>query len=105
MEVMQGNKIVLEQTDTITAKSDVAGSLDVAQLFWRLDMGLTKISGGVIQSDNFSVGVITATSVNTSGVVTAATVQIGAATTVHTDLLIVGSGNITSHNINSTGII
>ena len=30
LEVMQGNKIVLEQTDTITAKSDVAGSLDVA---------------------------------------------------------------------------
>ena len=30
LEVMQGNKIVLEATDTITAKSDVAGSLDVA---------------------------------------------------------------------------
>ena len=30
LEIMQGNKIVLEQTDTITAKSDVAGSLDVA---------------------------------------------------------------------------
>ena len=68
-------------------------------------MGLTKISGGVIQSDNFSVGVITATSVNTSGVVTAATVQIGAATTVHTTGIDLGSGNITSHNINSTGII
>ena len=36
-------------------------------------MGLTKISGGVIQSDNFSVGVITATSL-----------QIGSATTIHT---------------------
>ena len=68
-------------------------------------MGLTKISGGVIQSDNFSVGVITATSVNTSGVVTATTVQIGAATTVHTTGIDLGSGNITSHNINSTGII
>ena len=29
-EVMQGNKLVLETTDTITAKSDVANSLDVA---------------------------------------------------------------------------
>ena len=30
MEVMGGNKVVLETTDTITAKSDTAGSLDVA---------------------------------------------------------------------------
>lgn len=30
IEFMQGNKIVLETTDTITAKSDVASSLDVA---------------------------------------------------------------------------
>ena len=29
-EFMAGNKIVLETTDTITAKSDVASSLDVA---------------------------------------------------------------------------
>ena len=39
------------------------------------------------------------------GVVTASTVQVGAATTVHTTGLDLGSGNITSHNINSTGII
>ena len=30
LEVMQGNKIVLESTDTITVKSDVASRLDVA---------------------------------------------------------------------------
>ena len=30
LEFMQGNKIVLETTDTITAKRDVANSLDVA---------------------------------------------------------------------------
>ena len=30
LEVMQGNKIVLETTDTLTAKSDVNNSLDVA---------------------------------------------------------------------------
>lgn len=30
LEFMQGNKIVLETTDTITAKSDVASSLDIA---------------------------------------------------------------------------
>ncbi len=29
-EFMQGNKIVLEDTDTLTASSDVASSLDVA---------------------------------------------------------------------------
>ena len=29
-EFMAGNKIVLETTDTITAKSDVASSLDIA---------------------------------------------------------------------------
>ena len=29
-EFMQGNKIVLQQTDTLTASSDVASSLDVA---------------------------------------------------------------------------
>jgi hypothetical protein len=30
LEVMQGNKIVLEATDTLTVKSDVSASLDVA---------------------------------------------------------------------------
>ena len=30
LELMAGNKVVLETTDTITAKSDVANSLDVA---------------------------------------------------------------------------
>ena len=57
-------------------------------------MALTKISGGVVQSGNFSVGVITATNL-----------QIGSATTIHTTGIDLGSGNITSHNINSTGII
>ena len=42
---------------------------------------------------------------NTVGVMTAGTVQVGAATTVHTTGIDLGSGNITSHNINSTGII
>jgi len=30
LEIMQGNKIVLEATDTLTVKSDVSASLDVA---------------------------------------------------------------------------
>ena len=30
LEVMQGNKIVLETTDTLTATSDVNGSLDIS---------------------------------------------------------------------------
>jgi len=30
LEVMQGNKIVLEETDTLTVKSDVNSSLDIS---------------------------------------------------------------------------
>ena len=30
LEIMQGNKIVVEAVDTVTAKSDVNGTLDVA---------------------------------------------------------------------------
>ena len=30
LEIMQGNKIVVESVDTVTAKSDVNNSLDVA---------------------------------------------------------------------------
>lgn len=30
LEIMQGNKIVIQSADTVTAKSDVASSLDVA---------------------------------------------------------------------------
>jgi len=30
LEFMQGNKIVLEETDTLTVNSDTAASLDVA---------------------------------------------------------------------------
>ena len=55
-------------------------------------------------------GIATGTSllisnVNSSGVVTASTVQVGSATTIHTTGIDLGSGNINSHNINSTGII
>ena len=67
-------------------------------------MALTKIGGGVLRQP-IDVGIITATSLNASGIVTAATVQVGAATTVHSTGIDLGSGNITSHNINSTGII
>ena len=34
-------------------------------------MALTKISGNVVQQNNFSVGVITSTNINASGVITA----------------------------------
>ena len=67
-------------------------------------MALTKIGGGVLRQP-IDVGIITATSLNASGIVTAGTVQVGAATTVHSAGIDLGSGNITSHNINSTGII
>ena len=61
-EFMAGNKIVLETTDTITAKSDVASSLDVALTIMEITlMALTKVTGSVIKdsvslSGNVSVG-------------------------------------------------
>ena len=67
-------------------------------------MALTKVSGGIIQQP-IDVGIITATSINASGIVTAGTVQVGSATTIHSTGIDLGSGNITSHNINSTGIV
>ena len=67
-------------------------------------MALTKVGGGVLRQP-IDVGIITATSVNASGIVTAGTVQVGSATTIHSTGIDLGSGNITSHNINSTGII
>ena len=67
-------------------------------------MALTRVSGGILKQP-IDVGIITATSLNASGIVTAGTVQVGSATTIHTTGIDLGSGNVTSHNINSTGII
>ena len=60
-------------------------------------MALTRVSG---LSPNVSV----AGSV-TSDLVSANIAQIGAATTVHTTGIDLGSGNLTGHNLVSTGII
>jgi hypothetical protein len=60
-------------------------------------MALTRVSG---LSPNVSVaGSVTSDLVSTN------LAQIGAATTVHTTGIDLGSGNITSHNIISTGIV
>ena len=60
-------------------------------------MALTRVSG---LSPNVSVaGSVTSDLVSTN------LAQIGAATTVHTSGIDLGSGNITSHNIISTGIV
>ena len=64
-------------------------------------MAFTKIASPGIDT----TGSYTVQELNTVGVMTAGTVQVGAATTVHTTGIDLGSGNITSHNINSTGII
>lgn len=56
-------------------------------------MALTKVSGGILQQP-IDVGIITATSI-----------QVGSGTTIHDTGIDLGSGNITSHNINSTGIV
>ena len=64
-------------------------------------MAFTKIvSPGIDTTGSYTVQEL-----NTVGVMTAGTVQVGSATTVHTTGIDLGSGNITSHNINSTGII
>jgi len=64
-------------------------------------MAFTKIvSPGIDTTGSYTVQQL-----NTVGVMTAGTVQVGAATTVHSTGIDLGSGNITSHNINSTGII
>ena len=64
-------------------------------------MALTRVAAAGINTG----GTFVLENVNTSGIVTAGTVQVGAATTIHSGGIDLGSGNITSHNINSTGII
>ena len=64
-------------------------------------MAFTKVTAAGISTGNS----LTIQELNTVGVITAATVQVGSATTIHTTGIDLGSGNITSHNINSTGII
>ena len=60
-------------------------------------MALTRVSG-------LSANVSVAGSV-TSDLVSTNIAQVGSATTVHTTGIDLGSGNITSHNIISTGIV
>ena len=64
-------------------------------------MALTRVAAAGINTG----GTFVLENVNTSGIVTAGTVQVGAATTIHSAGIDLGSGNITSHNINSTGIV
>jgi hypothetical protein len=60
---------------------------------------------GVVTATTLSVTGSVTTGLDVSGIVTATTVQVGSATTIHTTGIDLGSGNINSHNINSTGII
>jgi len=70
---------------------------------------LTQITSSGINSitslNGITADVATFDSVGVLGIATAVTVQVGSATTVHTTGIDLGSGNITSNNINSTGII
>ena len=77
----------ISSTSTITV-SAVAGSIT-----------------GVVTATSLSVTGSVTTGLDVSGIVTATTVQVGSATTIHTTGIDLGSGNITSHNINSTGIV
>ena len=51
-------------------------------------MALTKVGGGVLRQP-IDVGIITATSVNASGIVTAGTIQVGSATTQFIQLVLI----------------
>ena len=65
-------------------------------------MALTRVSG--ISSNLTIAGVVTVTSLDATSVETNI-VQIGSGTTIHTTGIDLGSGNIQSHNIHSSGII
>ena len=60
---------------------------------------------GVVTATTLSVTGSVTTGLDVSGIVTATTVQVGSATTIHTTGIDLGGGTLTSHNINSTGII
>ena len=53
------NKIVLETTDTLTAKSDVNNSLDVTHNYGNNLMAFTKVVGSGIKDDTNAIGVLT----------------------------------------------
>jgi cytoskeletal protein CcmA (bactofilin family) len=65
-------------------------------------------TSGIITASTVNVGsavTISSGGANVTGIVTAGTVQVGSATTIHTTGIDLGGGALTSHNINSTGII
>ena len=65
-------------------------------------------TSGIITASTVNVGsavTISSSGANVTGIVTAGTVQVGSATTIHTTGIDLGGGTLTSHNINSTGII
>jgi len=65
-------------------------------------------TSGIITASAVNVGsavTISSSGANVTGIVTAGTVQVGSATTIHTTGIDLGGGTLTSHNINSTGII
>ena len=65
-------------------------------------------TSGIITATTVNVGsavTISSSGANVTGIVTAGTVQVGSATTIHTTGIDLGGGTLTSHNINSTGVI
>ena len=68
-----------------------------------------NVTGNATSAD-VATGLSADASVNTTGIITASsisspTVQVGSATTVHTTGIDLGTGNITGHNITSTGTL
>jgi len=69
-------------------------------------MSLTKISGSVVQPNNFSVGVVTATGINVSGVITATSFSGDGSGLAGVGVVGVDTtGTSTFNNINATGVI
>ena len=89
--------------------------------------GTTKIVTGIVTTLTATTGIVTTLTTNTltanstakvgsgvtlspdgdifaTGVTTSTTVQVGSATTIHTTGIDLGDGNLTGHNLHSTGI-
>ena len=66
---------------------------------------IISATDGALNVSGASLGSASASSLNISGIVTATQVKVGSAITIHSAGIDLGSGTLTSHNINSIGVI
>ena len=96
---------------TATTLNQVVSGIVTATTFSGTLQGNVQgnVTGNATSAD-VATGLSADASVNTTGIITASsisspTVQVGSATTVHTTGIDLGTGNITGHNITSTGTL